>query len=84
MIVPRHRKDKCITFQKYNCLKNDSLQISCQGKQIKEVTNIKFLGLGLGKDMEWKEYTELIIPNMRNACYSSDLYILLDIRFHLK
>jgi hypothetical protein len=40
-----------------NHLQGDSYWIPHQNKQIKEVTNIEFLGLGLNKYIEWKTHT---------------------------
>ena len=48
-------------YFKSNHPQNDSFQIVYQGKEIKEVTNTTFLGLGLNKHMERKTDTELKI-----------------------
>jgi hypothetical protein len=52
------------------CLQDDSVQIFYQGKEIKEVINIKFLGLGLDRHIEWKINIKQIIPKMSSACYA--------------
>ena len=58
-IIPKYKEDK------FNHLQNDSFQIFFyQGIEHKEVTNIKFLGLGLDKHMEWKTHVELMTPKM--------------------
>ena len=53
---------------KSNSLQSDSFKISHQDEQIKEVTNIKFFGLGLDKRMEWKTHTGLLIAKVSSAC----------------
>jgi len=41
-----------------------------RGIESKEVTNIKFLGLGLDKNTEWKTHVQLMIAKMSSACYA--------------
>jgi hypothetical protein len=45
---------------KLNHLQDDTFQILPQDKEIKEVTNIKFVGLGLDKHKEWTTDIEQI------------------------
>jgi hypothetical protein len=64
-IIPKYKEDK------FNHLQNDSVLIFFyQGIENKEITNIKFLGLGLDRHMEWKTIVELMIPKMSSACYA--------------
>jgi hypothetical protein len=58
-LSPSTNKTNVITFN-FNHLQNYIFQILYQDKE-NEVTNIKFLGLGIYKGMEWKTYTEQII-----------------------
>jgi hypothetical protein len=51
-----------------NCLQDDTFQILYQDKEIKGVTNIKFVGLGLDKHKEWKTRIEQITQKMSNVC----------------
>jgi hypothetical protein len=48
----------------------DSSQIPYKGKEIKHVTNIKFLGLEIDQYLNWKTHTEQIIPRLSSACYA--------------
>ena len=50
-------------------LQDNPFQISYQGKEIKEVTNTKFLGLSLDQHMEWKIHINLMISKLSSACY---------------
>jgi hypothetical protein len=52
-----------------NHLQDNIVQISCEGKEIKEVINIKFLGLGLDNHMKWKTHIDLIIAQLSRTCY---------------
>jgi hypothetical protein len=45
----------------------DSFQSLYQGKEIKEVINIKFFDLRLDKHVEWKTCVEQIIPKMNST-----------------
>lgn len=53
---------------KLNHLQDDTFQILSQDKEIKEVTNIKFVGLGLDKHKEWKTHIEQIRQKMSSVC----------------
>jgi hypothetical protein len=46
------------------------LQIPCRDKEVKEATNIKFLGLEIDNHLSWNTHTEQIIPRMSSACYT--------------
>jgi hypothetical protein len=59
-------KTNVIRFH-FDHLVSDAFQILYQDKEIKEVTYIKFLGLGLDKHVEWKTRIEQIIPKMSSA-----------------
>jgi len=51
-----------------NRLQDDAFQFLYQDKEIKEVTNIKFVGLGLDKHKEWKTPIKQIRQKMSNIC----------------
>jgi hypothetical protein len=51
-----------------NHLQDDTFQILYQDKEIKEVTNIKFVGLVLDMHKEWKTHIEQIRQKMGSAC----------------
>jgi hypothetical protein len=46
----------------------DSFQIPYKDKAIKQVTNIKFLGLEIDQHLNCKTHTEQIIPKLSSAC----------------
>jgi hypothetical protein len=46
-----------------------SLQIFYRDKLLKEVTNVRFLGLGIDKHLNWKTHIEQVIPKLSSACY---------------
>jgi hypothetical protein len=48
----------------------DLFQVPYRDKEIKEVTNIKFLGLEIDKHLSWKTHIEQIIPKLSHACYA--------------
>jgi hypothetical protein len=48
----------------------DSLQIFYRDKLLKEVTNVRFLGLGIDKHLNWKTHIEQVIPKVSTACYA--------------
>jgi hypothetical protein len=48
----------------------DSLQIFYRDKLLKEVTNVRFLGLGIDKHLNWKTHIEQVIPKLSTACYA--------------
>jgi mannose/fructose/N-acetylgalactosamine-specific phosphotransferase system component IID len=54
---------------KSNYLESSAIQITCQGKTVKEVVDTKFLGLGLDNHMKWKTHIDLILPKLSRACY---------------
>ena len=65
---------------KSNYLQSSAIQISCQGKTVKEVVGTKFLGLGLDNHMKWKTHVDLILPKLSRACYViRSMYFLNDI-----
>jgi hypothetical protein len=51
-------------------LQEDLFQIPCRDKEVKEATNIKFLGSEIYKHLSWNTHTEQIIPRMSSACYT--------------
>ena len=52
-----------------NRLQDSTVQISYQGKVIKEVINTKFLGLCLDNHMKWKTHIDLIMTQLSRTCY---------------
>jgi hypothetical protein len=48
----------------------DSFQIPYKDKEIKQITNIKFLGLEIDQCLNWKTHTEQLIPRLSSACYA--------------
>jgi hypothetical protein len=50
-----------------NHLQDSKVQISYQGKEIKEVINTKFLGLGLDNHMKWKTHIDLIMTQLSRS-----------------
>jgi hypothetical protein len=48
----------------------DSFQILYKDNEIKQVTNIKFLGLEIYQHLNWKTRIEQIIPRLSSACYA--------------
>jgi hypothetical protein len=53
-----------------NHLQNDLFQITHQNKTRMEATNIKFLGLELGKHMNWKNHIVNIVQKISTRCYA--------------
>jgi hypothetical protein len=53
-----------------NCLNNVPFQIFYKDKLIQEEINSKFLGLEMGKHMNWKTRIKLILPKLSSACYA--------------
>jgi hypothetical protein len=39
-------------------------------KKMQKVTNIKYLGLGIHKHLDWKFHTEQVIPKLGTAWYA--------------
>jgi hypothetical protein len=52
-----------------NYLQEDQFQAFYKAKIIKDVTNIKFLGLGI-KHLDCKIHVKQIIPKLSCACYA--------------
>jgi hypothetical protein len=50
-------------------LKNEAFQITYQNEIITGTNNIKFLGLELDKNINWKNHIQKIIPKLSSACY---------------
>jgi hypothetical protein len=48
----------------------DSLQIFYRNKLIKEETNVRFLGLGIDKHLNWKTHIAQVISKLSSACYA--------------
>jgi hypothetical protein len=48
----------------------NSFQIPYKDKEIKQETNITFLGLEIDQHLNWKTHTEQIIPRLSSACYA--------------
>jgi hypothetical protein len=62
--------DKTNVFHfKSNYLQNSAIQISCQGKMVKEAVDTKFLGLGIDNHMKWKTHIDLILPKFSRAYF---------------
>jgi hypothetical protein len=53
-----------------NYLQEDLFQVPYRDKEIKEVTNIKFVGLEIDKHLSWKTHIERILPRLSSACYA--------------
>jgi hypothetical protein len=53
---------------KSNHLQDSTFQISYQGKEIKEVINKKFLGLGLDNHTKRKTDIDSIMPKLTRTC----------------
>jgi hypothetical protein len=47
-----------------------TIPVPYRDKDIKEVTNITFLGLEIAKHLSWKTHIERIIPRLSSACYA--------------
>jgi len=48
---------------------NKPFQIIYQSKLLTGSNNIKFLGLELDKNVNWKNYVQRILPKLSSACY---------------
>ena len=48
---------------------DETFIINYQNNPIKESTNTKFLGLELGKHMNWKNHINKILPKLSSACF---------------
>jgi hypothetical protein len=46
-----------------------SLQIFYRDKLLKEATNVRLLGLGIDKHLNWKPHIEQVITKLSSACY---------------
>jgi hypothetical protein len=53
-----------------NYFQEDQFQAFYKDKKIKDVTNIKFLGLGIDKHLDWKIHIKQIISKLSSACYA--------------
>jgi hypothetical protein len=53
-----------------NHFQNNLQQSAFKISTIKEVTNIKFLGLKLDNNINWKHHVAKILPKLSRACYS--------------
>jgi hypothetical protein len=51
-------------------LQEDLFQVPYRDKEIKEVSNIKFLGLETDEHLSWNTHIEQIIPRLSSACYA--------------
>jgi hypothetical protein len=62
-------KKKAIKFNLSNS-QEDSFHIPYKDKEIKQLTNIKFLGLESDQHLNWKTHVEQIISRLSSACYA--------------
>jgi hypothetical protein len=62
-------KSRVITFN-LSHFQEHSLQIFYRDKLLKEVTNVRFLGLGYDKHLNWKTHIEQVIPKLSSDCYA--------------
>jgi hypothetical protein len=67
---------------------NDPFHAFYKVKEIKAITNIKFLLVGIDKHLDWVIIIQLIIPKLSSACYLSfvimhTLKMTYFIHFHL-
>jgi len=53
-----------------NHLLNNQQQCPTDNCLINEVTNIRFLGLELDNNMNWKNHVAKILPKLSRACYA--------------
>jgi hypothetical protein len=67
--APDYRQDKCNKTQ-LKSLPTRLFQIPYEEKEIKEVTNITFLGLEIDQPLNWKTHIEQIVSRLSNACYA--------------
>jgi len=53
-----------------NHSQNNHQQCPADNYLINEVTNIRFLGLELDNNMNWKNHIAKILPKLSTACYA--------------
>lgn len=61
-------KTNIIHFQTSNLQIN--FNINCNGNIIKQVSNIKFLGLCIDEKLTWKDHVNYVIPKLNSACFA--------------
>jgi hypothetical protein len=61
-------KTKILKFQTTS--QNLLFQLQCKNQHLQDVKNIKFLGIEIGKFMNWKAHVEQILPKLGNACFA--------------